>query len=280
MGATTDQGARPKTTRVFVQNKVVSEIGGIRTAGIVKHGKGMLTRTRVLDRYNLAYVVEGRGRYRGRTTGEHTISTGDAIFVPPGEVHWYGPEPGTTWNQVYILFEGAVFDMWRSAGYLNWPAPVQSLKPIRYWADRITSTAGKNNDSNPVKMLDEPLRLQSLLAEMRDASRNNFEEEVVWLEAAKAALFEKSTAHEAAASLDITYETFRKHFRELTGMPPHKYRTAMIMEVACKLLADKNRSINSIAEELGFCDAFHFSKQFRGVVGWPPSEFRARILSE
>ena len=35
--------------------------------------------------------------------------------------------------------------------------------------------------------------------------------------------------------------------------------------------------IKQIADELGFCDVFHFSKAFKQVVGLTPSDFRRRV---
>lgn len=45
------------------------------------------------------------------------------------------------------------------------------------------------------------------------------------------------------------------------------------MESACALLLSGAKS-ETIAAELGFSDAFHFSKRFREVIGIAPRDFR------
>ena len=52
------------------------------------------------------------------------------------------------------------------------------------------------------------------------------------------------------------------------------------MEQACNLLHDNDRSLREIAEELGFCDEYHFSKQFSKTIGWSPKEYRVRTAAQ
>ena len=49
------------------------------------------------------------------------------------------------------------------------------------------------------------------------------------------------------------------------------------MEEACGLLSDKTLTLRDVAEKLGYCDEYHFSKQFSKTIGWSPREYRARI---
>jgi AraC-like DNA-binding protein len=41
------------------------------------------------------------------------------------------------------------------------------------------------------------------------------------------------------------------------------------------MLMQFDRPLESVAHELGFTDAFHFSKTFKKLVGVPPSKYRA-----
>jgi AraC-like DNA-binding protein len=69
----------------------------------------------------------------------------------------------------------------------------------------------------------------------------------------------------------MSYESFRKRFRELTGQSPAHYLTAQVMSQACNLLYAGNLQIKEIAGELGFCDEYHFSKRFKQWYGQAPS---------
>ncbi|MEL7487667.1 MAG: AraC family transcriptional regulator, partial [Pseudomonadota bacterium] len=57
---------------------------------------------------------------------------------------------------------------------------------------------------------------------------------------------------------------------------PGKFRTAVVMERGCDLLTDTALTVREIADALGYCDEYHFSKQFSKTIGWSPSEYRAR----
>ncbi len=261
----------------FVRNMAVSPIGGVRIACFVKNGAGVLTPKRVLPHFTLVFVLRGGGRYEDETGLELSVNPGDAIVVLPGVEHWYGPPRGETWDELYLVFEGSVFDLWRQEGCFDTSKPVIPLHPTDYWLDRIKQTIGDSNEGDPIKMMAEAMRMQSLLMDIQHAARDDIEADIKWLEHAKDALDAEETVHGAARAMDVAYEVFRKKFRKLSGMPPGKYRTAIMMERACDLLADRGLTLRDIAEELGYCDEYHFSKQFSKTIGWSPREYRARM---
>ena len=262
----------------FVRNMSVSPIGGIRIGCFVKNGAGVLTPKRILPHFTLVYVLRGGGSYEDENGYEFDVNPGDAIIVLPGLEHWYGPPKGEVWDELYLVFEGSVFDLWREEGCFDLSKPVISLHPTDYWLDRIKQTIGDNNDGDLVKMMGEAMRMQSLLIDIQHAARDDIEADIEWLEEAKAVLEEESV-HDAAHAMGVAYEVFRKKFRKLSGMPPGKYRTAALMERACELLNDRSRTLREIADALGYCDEYHFSKQFSKTIGWSPREYRARIPS-
>lgn len=264
----------------FVQNFAVSPLGGIRIACFVKNGAGVLTPKRILPHYTLVYVLRGGGTYVDENGAAFDVETGDAILVMPGLEHWYGPDKGERWDELYLVFEGPVFDLWRGEECFNPSQPVISLHPTDYWLDRIKQAIGENNEGDPAKMMSEAVRLQALLTDIQYAARSDVEADIMWLEEAKAALDDKENVHDAASTVGVAYEVFRKKFRRLSGMPPGKYRTAILMERACDLLAEKSLTLRDIANELGYCDEYHFSKQFSKTIGWSPREYRARMPSK
>lgn len=69
-------------------------------------------------------------------------------------------------------------------------------------------------------------------------------------------------------------ETFRKRFVAEVGMPPLSYVLHCKMERAKELLRDQNYSVREAGVEVGMQDPYHFSKQFKHIVGISPSEFR------
>ena len=68
-----------------------------------------------------------------------------------------------------------------------------------------------------------------------------------------------------------------KIFKEYAGTSPIKYLQKYRIDVARKLLWSSNLSVKEIAEKVGFEDQFHFSKNFKNVVGVSPQQFRSKI---
>ena len=78
---------------------------------------------------------------------------------------------------------------------------------------------------------------------------------------------------EMAAISRMPMETFRKRFVAEVGMPPLSYVLHCKMERAKELLRDQNYSVRQAGAEVGMQDPYHFSKQFKHIVGISPSSF-------
>ena len=81
------------------------------------------------------------------------------------------------------------------------------------------------------------------------------------------------TLAELAAISRMPMETFRKRFVAEVGMPPLSYLLHCKMERAKELLRDHRCSVRQAGIAIGMQDPYHFSKQFKHVVGISPSAF-------
>jgi len=63
-------------------------------------------------------------------------------------------------------------------------------------------------------------------------------------------------------------------FKKFAGSSPQKFLTEIRMEEAEHLLKDTDRSIQNIADSIGYGDSFTFSKAFRKSRGCSPTDFR------
>lgn len=78
---------------------------------------------------------------------------------------------------------------------------------------------------------------------------------------------------EMAAISRMPMETFRKRFVSEVGMPPLSYVLHCKMERAKSLLQEQKYSVREVGAEVGMADPYHFSKQFKNIVGISPSAF-------
>lgn len=280
--------------RPVYQNFAVSPLGLIRRAAFITHSAGLRhDKMRLLGSYGLVYVLKGQGDYQDAAGVSRPVAAGDLIHLFPDLPHAYGPPVGQTWDEFYLLFEGPAFDLWRAGGLLDPANPVRHLEPRGYWLKRLQEVvepkpgAAGPADPAPADPLAPVCRLQLLLSDivthLRQGQMNPADRE--WLAQAMDVLAEipSADAEEAldwdsvAGRLHMSYESFRKRFAKLVGVPPAKYRTRRVMEHAAALLTRSHLTLKEVSHQCGFCNEFHFSRRFRQVVGLSPREFRRQL---
>ncbi len=85
---------------------------------------------------------------------------------------------------------------------------------------------------------------------------------------------------EALASLAcMSRNYFISRFKQTFGISPHQYQIMRRIEQARIRLLKTSDTLSHISEDLGFSDAFHFSRVFKKVTGWSPNNFRREHMS-
>ncbi len=79
-----------------------------------------------------------------------------------------------------------------------------------------------------------------------------------------------------AKIMNMGEQNFAKKFSADTGIAPRKFFDRILADHAVKLLTGTESSIKEIAEAMGFCSEYYFSRFFKRHLGLPPSEFRQR----
>ncbi len=87
-------------------------------------------------------------------------------------------------------------------------------------------------------------------------------------------LSKKPRVARMASLMNMRKESFSRLFSKCFGSSPLDYLQKKKIGMARKLLADTDRKLQDIAEEIGFTDAFHLSKAFKRLTGKSPKEFR------
>jgi AraC-like DNA-binding protein len=224
--------------------------------------------------YAAVLITRGSGVYRDAAGREIGLSAGCVILVFPEVPHHYGPGPGKCWDEVFVAFSGAAFDVWRGHG-LDPAHPVWSLQNLRREADLLRSLLRKKVEDlrGSIKQAAD---VHEMLARWL-AQRPNEQGMPAWLEKARrtlAALPEQRTPASVARECGLHADAFRRAFRKWTGETPAHFRRRHRLAMAVDLLRRQELSLAQIAESLGFHDAFHFSKRFKEAYGSPPSVFR------
>lgn len=237
---------------------------------------------RIMGCYALVYILAGGGEYQDAGGGPRRVEAGDLILVFPDLPHTYGPGPDDRWDELHVLFEGEVFDLWRQRGLLDPQRPVLHLEPVSTWLPRLTRVFDASASGRPALQV---CRLQEVLAEMMEYDARGAGERAsqAWVDRAQSRLEDGlgtgggRDLPAVAGALGMSYEAFRKRYRRLTGEAPGAYRARCVMDLAARRLLEGKQTLGEIAEVLGFCDEFHFSKRFKQITGLTPGAYRRRL---
>ena len=90
----------------------------------------------------------------------------------------------------------------------------------------------------------------------------------------KAKLSNRLTVMQLADELNVSQSTLAKRFRAEVEMPLGAYIDTMLFQKAQQLLLFTDDSIGAIADDLGFCDQFYFSRYFKNHQKQTPSQYR------
>ena len=279
---------RPQTVaEPWLENPLRTATGNLQLAGLLRNISGIDPGAmRILGSYALILMVAGRGYYSDARGTKRDLQPGDVVLVFPELAHAYGPQSGEDWTQVYFVFQGPQFDLWRRRHLLRTERPVLRLGAPDYWQQRLRAVVPA--ETRDVQRSGEALRsfgrFLDVLAEMIAAGNEAEQapERDQWLEQSLRLLGQRSpkgwlTPQAVAREVGLSYENFRKRFVQNTRESPGQYQKRRRLEWACAAIYQGQHTIKQIADELGFCDVFHFSKAFKQVIGTTPSEYRRRV---
>jgi AraC-like DNA-binding protein len=274
-------------TNTFYRNTQTTPIGRVKMAGFLNKSRSLVFESmRVLGSYALVYLLEGGGVYYDANHYKQRLRAGDLLLLFPELAHSYGPRRGDLWSELYVVFDGPAFDLWREVGLLTPQRPVLHLEPIDAWSQKLgflflsqPAAAEPNSEAARVSAV---CRLISALTEaVTENGAAACTEPVTqeWLGRAcwmlEADLGNALRLTEVAARLGLSYESFRKRFQQATGVAPARYRTAKRIEAARALLEHTRMTNKEIAQSLGFSDAFHFANRFKQSTGVTPRAYRS-----
>lgn len=109
-------------------------------------------------------------------------------------------------------------------------------------------------------LLPEKKRSDNLLLHARMILESNFDT--------------RMTLSTLAEKLNCRKERINEIFKRKLGVTPMQYRIEKKMELAKHLLVSTNQTVKEISFQLGYCNQFYFSSEFRRITGYTPTATR------
>lgn len=273
------------STRLLVESVLESPVGRITLSSYIRDSTGLPhNRLRVFGSYAAVYMLDGKGWYVDERGMRQNIVPGDLIMVFPEIAHAYGPAKGVHWDEIFIAFDGPVFDLWRQKGLISPDRPVLHLQPIDYWRNKWEQVV-----SEPVGPVSPIVAVGRLLQVLSEATESTQQARLggtdgAWLAEARRLLDRAAGGSEVflertAAELGMSYVAFRKRFTALMGVSPGRYRARKAIDRTCQLMYASPKLANKeIARVCGFANEYHFSRRFKQIVGMTPTQFRSQAM--
>lgn len=239
---------------------------------------------RVINEYQIVYIIEGQGTLMTASGGRFNIHGGDLFLLFPGEWHTYQPNEKTGWKEYWIGFCGINIDNRVSAGFFSKETPLYRIgyneTMVTLFKEAIETAQRQekhfqqllagivNYMHGLIFTTDENKKLKDgRFHEIVEKSRQYMHENI-----------ENTIEIPAIAKhLNISYSTFRHIFKQYTGIAPSQYYLNLKIQRAKDMLRSTDVSIKEISYILHFDTPEYFTKLFKLKTGLAPSQFRDQI---
>lgn len=237
---------------------------------------------RVLGEHALVYVTHGQGEFESIPTGRLQFLPGDAAVLFPGVWHRYRPRPDAGWGIYWVHFVGTIAADLEKRRVLMPPHAVvrcgldeMIVEAFRGLLEAIrTDTPG----SGPLAAAKTLEILARVTAANRPAQTPSRLEQIV--RRARLLLEERPgtmpVIDDMIQGFDVSRAHFFRAFRRETGQTPYGYHLQITIRRAGEMLRNSDLPVKEIAEALGFCNPYHFSKLFKSKTGASPRHYRER----
>ncbi len=253
------------------------------------HDDRPITYLHVHECLELGYCHSGHGIF---VIGEKVLSfsTGDVIFIPPGEPHFARSTPGTTsvWSWIYVdparLISPGADLRWLDVSGLRGPGFAGAFEGARHpdLAQTILRLAQEMKRQEPGRLaLLQALTLEVLVlahrrktAQPAEPPRPDYERLAPALQLL--ALAERRTPRigDLARRCGLSEPQFRRVFRRSMGCTPLAYLNDLRVRMAALLLRTSAKSVLEISLETGFESVSSLHRAFRARMGTSPRAWR------
>lgn len=218
----------------------------------------------------MVYVI--KGHYRCRINEKNIdVSEGETLIVPPNTYHHIWMDDCGTLNWAHITLSVNDRELTDSYDIPNKITGEISRRSGEYLAKLYYANGNKDENRKAVQLQQYISGLYDIILSV--STQHKTEKKLDGIKT----LIEKRpwdnyTVKDLAGIAGISVRSLENNFKKEYGITPFRYLNECRIKYAAFLLAS-GRKVNETAEQTGFYDAYHFSKQFKKIMGVSPSEY-------
>lgn len=211
------------------------------------------------------------------------LAPGTLLLVRPGMRDSFRWDPRRPTRHAYVHFtlsgpatEGAMWPVVRDLG--GRPDPMGALCQYLLWLGATCPPGWRRQAAETLRLL--VLTFLAPPPAATDDASDGLPEPIVAAMSAVRSAWSDGVARpvaleQLAAAAGVSVSTLCRAFQRRFGLGPVAALERLRLARAEPLLWMSNLSLQAIAVQCGFADAYHFSRRFRAVYGVAPSAFRA-----
>jgi AraC family transcriptional regulator, arabinose operon regulatory protein len=213
-------------------------------------------------------------------SGVHQVRAGQALAIPAGLPHRYEADADEPWTIWWMHLVGQQVPSLLAAIGATPEQPVFGLgDPARVVSLIDTIIRRMERDETMATLLASSgaawHAMALLAADRRTISRQQSDPIEATIEHLRANVSTRISLADLAGMAGLSVSHYSALFRRATGYGALEYQTRLRMGTARELLDTTDRSIASIAAQVGYTDSLYFSRQFRRIHGTSPTEYRS-----
>lgn len=240
---------------------------------------------RILNEYQILYILEGGGIFESESAGKKELIEGDVFMLFPGEWHRYKPNNKTGWYEYWIGFTSDFSDFFENNPLISRKSPVLKIgfdEQVLELYNQILDLLRNYNVGAHFLISGVATHLLSYILAQQERILLGYSEHINKLiNKAKITIADKMnmqlSPEEIAKELNISYSWFRRVFKKYTSFTPKEYQIEMRLSNAKNLLLTTAKPIKEISFESGFNSQYHFSKIFKQRNKISPLEYRKKM---
>lgn len=237
---------------------------------------------RTLDEYQVVYITRGGGVFEAKGVRRQAIEAGDLFVLFPGVWHRYAPDPKTGWDEQWIGLNGEIAKRLLKAPFFQTKRPILRIgadEDLRLRFRALVDAVARTPAGAPFSITGDVLKILGLILERSRSvgAAGRFSAMVREAQNRILRLAAQDIDFPALArALGTSYTSFRRAFKQQTGLAPAQFQSEIRLNRACDLLASTELSVSEIADLTGFDTVFYFSRAFKKKTGVTARGYRAQ----
>jgi AraC-like DNA-binding protein len=206
------------------------------------------------------------------------VRPGQVILIAPGQPHSYGAYPSDAWTIVWAHFGGEELGYWwrflalpKRGGIIQARCHTPEQLELGRVHEQLAAGYDEPRQIAAAAALRWSLAQLSGAGESAGGERDEMEAVATWM---REHVGQRVSVTALARRAGLSPAHFSLCFKQHTGFAPIDYFLRLKIRRACGMLDGTLWTVGQIAREVGYEDAFYFSRLFRAIMGCSPKAYR------